>query len=77
MNKLAVKIDYFKPNGKWYTGHTYETEHKPLYKIWEEVRVNASAAGAPDHGVIHPLQFHIVINVPEHEHAHPHMIPAT
>ncbi len=70
---MKVYLTYFKTSGKFYSQGTYETGDKPLYKIWEEVRGFQEQGKLP--GLIDgSVEFIISVEVPEHPHAHPHLI---
>lgn len=70
---MIVKLDMFKRNGKWYSEGEYETEEKPLYQIWAEVRRMRDERRLP--GLIEGhSDFIVSVDVPDHEHNHPHLI---
>lgn len=73
---LKVRLDYFKQNGKWYTEAEFETEHKPLLEIWDEI-IEKLVSGDPPGLVNWHNDFMVLVNVPEHEHAHPYIIMPT
>ena len=74
---MKVNLIYFKPSGKYGYEGEYETNHKPLYEVFEEVRQMQLDGKLPGliEGPWH-TSFHVLIDVPEHEHNHPHLIPA-
>jgi hypothetical protein len=71
---MQVKLDYFKPNGKWCTEGEYrEHQTKPLHEIWQDVKQMLLDKTLPGLCVDHSL-FIVSVDVPEHEHNHPHLI---
>lgn len=70
---ITVRLNYFTPTGKWYTDAQFLTTNKPLYEIWEEVddklRRRRLPGLVPNHS-----RYMVVIDVPEHEHNHPHLL---
>ena len=73
VKKLTVKLTYFKDTGKYYTHGEYETEYKPLGKIWDEVRDMADEQRLPGLNAGHS-DFIISVDVPGHKHEHPRLI---
>ncbi len=70
---MKVKMDYFRPNGKYQSEGEFETSPKPIHQIWEEVRALRDIRNLP--GLIEGHGLYLVaIDVPEHEHNHPHLI---
>ena len=70
---LKVNLTYFKESGKYYSGGSYQSEHKALYEIWEDVEKMLSQGKRP--GLVNGSDgFHVSIEVPEHEHDHPHLL---
>jgi hypothetical protein len=68
--KIFVKLTYFKESGKYYSEGTCYVEHRPLNEIWEDIKnmeILPGLAGNWPNGFI-------LINVPDHEHSHPHLI---
>lgn len=59
---MRVELTYFRLTGKYYTTAEAEVEHKPLYDIWDEIRRD------------YPSGMIVLVEVPEHEHNHPHLI---
>lgn len=86
---MKVKLTYFKPSGKFYAEGEYETklpaddlQHPPgarapaLFKIWEEVAQLRAERRLP--GLINGHSwFTVAIDVPDHPHAHPHILPGS
>lgn len=70
---MVVKLSYFKPSGKWYSDGEYMAEHKPLFQIWEDVKRMRDEGHLPDLVKGHK-DFIVSIDVPDHEHNHPHLI---
>lgn len=70
---MRVELVYFKKNGKFYGRGVYEVEPQPLYKVWEEIEQLLEKGKRPG---LNDGQsgFHVLINVPEHEHNHPHLL---
>ena len=70
---MKVKLTYFRASGKYATEGEYETAYSALYVIWEEVADKNRSGTLPGvvAGTHMPL---ILIDVPEHEYNHPHMI---
>jgi len=73
---LMVRLDYFKPNGKWYGEGYYETSHRPLFSIWQDVREMLRVGTRPGLVDSESNEFNVLVSVPKHEHAHPHMVMA-
>ena len=75
--RLKVELQYFKRSGKYYTSAEFETDNRPLYQIFEEVRQMQKCGVLP--GLKPSLgqrsEFMVLINVPEHEFAHPQLLP--
>jgi len=57
---MKVELQYFRQSGKWYMDEEYDTDIEDLADIWDEVRERNKGTG-----------FNILVNVPDHEHAHP------
>ena len=77
---MTVNLDYFKPNGKWYSEGHFDTpafkevegtdRARPLYEIWRDVQKMARERKLP--GLVQGHDAFIVsIDVPEHPHNHP------
>lgn len=84
---MKVQLTYFKPNGKYYARGEYETQVRslaltwpvgvmapPLYEISKEVAQLKGRRRLPGLNPGHS-DFHVLIDVPDHPHNHPHMIP--
>lgn len=70
---MLVKLVYFRARGKYYSDGEYETDKDYLFEIWQEVaemRQNGKLPGLVDGA----REFIISVDVPEHEHRHPHLI---
>lgn len=88
MRAMKVKLTYFKPSGKYYSDGVFETDTtptqkqfdlginiKPLYQIWEEVeRMRDVTGNLPDLCDGCGKEFDILVEVPDHPHAHPHIV---
>lgn len=73
---MKVKLSYFKLHGKWYSDGEYDTKCQHLHQIWEEVQSMNKYGGLP--GLVKESKnWIILIDVPEHEHNHPHLIVPT
>jgi hypothetical protein len=72
---LFVKLTYFKKSGKFYDEGVFEVlESKPLHAIWgqvREMRENGNLPGLVDGA---GKEFMVLVNVPGHQHEHPHII---
>ena len=78
MAHLTVNLIYYKKTGKFYSsGDFLVCEDTPLHVIWDIVAHKSVAGNLP--GLVfstHAHDFIISIDVPGHEHEHPHlMIP--
>lgn len=79
-NSDSVRVDYFKPSGKWYM-----TEALDMSGYWDEASVYSAVIKSLDdawnlrHGGRPSAwrQFTIVVLEPSHRNAYPVMIPAT
>ena len=70
---LKVNLTYFKKSGKYYSSGFYYSERKALYEIWEDVEKMLSEGKRP--GLVDGFSgFHLLIEVPEHELDHPHLL---
>ena len=71
---MKVELTYFKESGKYYGEGQYETNRKELWDIWDEIEEMLKAGRRP--GLIDGHSgFHVLIDVPEHCHNHPHLFP--
>jgi hypothetical protein len=43
--KFTIKLTYFKPSGKYYSGGEYETECKQMWDIADEIRAMSQHPG--------------------------------
>lgn len=72
-NMIKVNLTYFKKSGKYYSGGSYQVEHKGLYEIWEDIEKMLLQGKRP--GLMDGFDgFHVLIRIPEHEHDHPHLL---
>lgn len=70
-----VELTYFKESGKYYSDGEYVSEQEQLWKIWEEVAEMFRRGERP--GLVDGKQeFNTLVNVPDHPHAHPHIVMA-
>lgn len=66
-----VKIDYFKPSGKFYGSGGYETEKELIHQIFEELGGMLREGVRP--GMVDGHDgFTAVVRVPQHPFDHPH-----
>ena len=70
---MIVKLTYFKLSGKYYSEGSYPTDKKQLFEIWDEVKKLQEEKYLPGLLPGHS-EFHVLIDVPEHPHRHPHLI---
>lgn len=70
---MKVELTYFKPSGKYYSSGEYDTDPKPLFRIFEEVADKARTRNLPGLMVGHS-EFIVLVEVPEHEHAYPCLV---
>lgn len=75
MGRLKVELTYFKKSGKYYSeGSFFMHESISLWKIWEAVEAMQKVGVRP--GLIRGTsEFITLINVPGHQHEHPHLVP--
>lgn len=66
---MLVKLNYFKPSGKWYSEGTYTTKEQFLYMIWEEIRLKMWNKELPGLSKGHD-SYIVLVEVPEHPHNH-------
>lgn len=71
---MLVKLEYFKVDGKYYSGGEYYTEFEHLHEIFKEVKRAAMSGNLPGLAKGN-YNFHILINTPDHQYNHPHLIP--
>jgi hypothetical protein len=69
---FKVKLTYFKPNGKFYSTGSYNSNKEFMFQISDEVAHMALENCLPD--LNGPSKFVILIQVPDHPHSHPHLI---
>ena len=76
-NPGSVRVDYFKPSGKWYMTEAIKMSDY-FYKEIDIHRAVASAldASRPDRNAGWWKQFTVVVNEPYHKNAYPIMIVA-
>lgn len=69
---FKVKLTYFKDTGKYYSEGEYESRCLQLYAIWDEVRDMLRKGKRP--GLVDGHSFpYVLIEVPDHPHAHPRL----
>jgi hypothetical protein len=86
---MKVQLRYFKPSGKWYADGEYETQvpdsaielipgvrGPALFRIWEEVAAMKADRTLPGLRSGHS-DFTVLVDVPDHPHRHPHLIPGS
>lgn len=71
---MKVKLTYFKPNGKLYTGGEYDTEMEHMFQIFQEVANMVELGNLPGLVPRTPCNFIVHVSVPDHPHNHPHLI---
>lgn len=70
---MKVNLTYFKKSGTFYGRGNYEIESQPLYMIWESIERLLDSGIRP--GLVDGHSgFHVLIDVPEHEDNHPHLL---
>lgn len=69
-----VKLEYFKPSGKWYCSGEYISDMKTLYDIWNEIKYARDNGFLPGVGPSVGRDFLISVRVPNHKSDHPHLI---
>ncbi len=76
MKILTVKLQYFKPSGKWYESGEFEVpDTMELYQIWEFVRLKALNGNLPGlANSVTPYEYMITVDVPGHKNEHPHIM---
>ena len=72
---MLVKLTYFKTSGKYYSECTYISNKDSLFGIWDEVK-RRKEAGCLWGLVSGHSSYHILVDVPNHPHEHPHLILA-
>ena len=71
---MKVQLTYFKDTGKYYAEGEYETRQSALFEIWVEVKEMLRKGKRP--GLVNGQnEFYVLINVPEHRHDHPRLLP--
>lgn len=71
-NPGMVRVDYFKPSGKWYM-----TEALDMYDFYNELSVYAAVEKALVRDGRYLRHFDIIVMEPYHRNAYPVMIPAS
>lgn len=71
---ITAKLTYFKASGKYYSSGEMEVDGSmALYEIWDHIEAEMKKGKWP--GLVDGQHdFHTVIEVPEHRHAHPHLV---
>ena len=60
-----VILKYFKPSGKYYSSDWYISHKQEMYQIFEEVKMKFANMA---------VDYHILIDVPDHPNNHPALI---
>lgn len=68
-----VELTYFQASGKYYTDGEYESSRTHLFEIWEDVHIMHREKALPGLRPGHSY-FIVLVDVPDHPHAHPHLI---
>lgn len=72
---FTVELQYFKDSGKYYSSGEYQTQKLYMYEIFDEVREMLANGKRP--GLVDGAnEFHTLVTVPNHPHAHPALIVA-
>lgn len=72
-DQLTVQLTYFKASGKYYASGEYQTDLKPMYEIFAEVRQLRDAGDLP--GLCQgSREWNIHVDVPGHKDNYPAMI---
>jgi len=71
---MRVDLTYFKPSGKYYSNGEYDTVKTGLWEIFAEVEQMRNEGRLPDL-VEGAKEFAVLVDVPEHPHRHPALIP--
>ena len=70
---MRVKLQYFKPSGKYYTSGEYVTTKKHMHEIFEEVQHKLLTRTLP--GLVQGHSgFTVYVRAPEHVHDYPALI---
>lgn len=71
---VTAKLSYFKRSGKWYADGSLEVDgSRPLFELWADIKKLLDSGKWP--GLIDgPHDFFVHVDIPDHRHAHPHMI---
>jgi len=73
VERMLVKLTYFKPSGKYYSEVSYVSKKDSLGDIWDEVKQRRTAKLL--WGLVSGhSEFHVLIDVPNHPHRHPRLI---
>ena len=73
---IICRLTYFKKRGKYYADGDFQVSSQlQLFEIWEKVAQMRKAGKLP--GLVEGAgeEFSILVDVPGHPHAHPHLIP--
>jgi len=70
----TVNLTYFKESGKYYSEGCYDSEKAHLFEITEEVKQKVRNRELPGLMEGHS-PFHVLIDVPDHQNRHFHLIP--
>lgn len=73
---FKVKLTIFKPTGKYYTDGEYVSEKDHMHEIFDEVRTMAIQRRLPGLTPGSTTPWMVLIDVPDHQHDHPHIVVA-
>lgn len=72
--KYEVRLNMFKPTGKWHSEGAYESDKQSLWEIWREVREMRDVKKKLPGLVLGACDYNVHVEVPGHPHEHPHLI---
>lgn len=72
--EYLVRLTYFKKSGKYYSEGEYISHHLHLLDIFREVRCMVEDTKKLPGLVDGAVEFHVLIDVPNHPHSHPALI---
>lgn len=73
---MKVRLTYFNERGKYKYEGEYETDKVILQDVFDEVRAMSKRGEYPGTTITTPGAFHVLIDVPDHEFNHPHLVSA-